>query len=74
MRMRRKSGLKPVACRQSRSGYPRRFLRSSHFSSPICAAGLEGCNSIRSRPTLPMRPHRRTSAKPSKSVGTINRT
>jgi hypothetical protein len=53
---------------QSRRWYPRRLLRSSHFLSSICATGRDGCRSIRSRPTLPIRPQRRTSARSSKSV------
>ena len=34
--------------------------------SSICATGRDGCRSIRSRPTLPIRPQRRTSARSSK--------
>ena len=45
--------LKSVACDQARSRYPRRRLRSSHFSSSICATRRDGCRSIRSTPRAP---------------------
>ena len=45
-----------------------------HFASSICATRRDGCRSIRSRPAFPMRPQWRTSAKSSKSVGSIDRT
>jgi hypothetical protein len=64
----------PGACSKPRSWYPRRVLRSSHFLSSICATRRDGCRPIRSRPALPMRPQRRTSARSSKSVGSIDRT